>query len=98
MKARKIFVVFSLFLVLTMALAACAKATPVATEAPVATDAPVATEAPVAADPLKITLSFRVVDRAYLPSPDKVAQEIQAQLAEVGVEVTIKADGIRRVH
>ena len=43
-----------------------------------------------AANPLKITLSFRVVDRAYLPSPDKVAQEIQAQLAEVGVEVTLK--------
>jgi len=42
------------------------------------------------ANPLKITLSFRVVDRAYLPSPDKVAQEIQAQLAEVGVEVTLK--------
>ena len=43
-----------------------------------------------AANPLKITMSFRVVDRAYLPSPDKVAQEIQAQLAEVGVEVTLK--------
>jgi uncharacterized lipoprotein YajG len=24
-----------------------------------------------------VTLSFRVVDRAYLPSPDKVAQEIR---------------------
>jgi len=43
-----------------------------------------------AANPLEITLSFRVVDRAYLPSPDKVAQEIQAQLAEVGVKVTLK--------
>lgn len=42
------------------------------------------------ANPLEITLSFRVVDRAYLPSPDKVAQEIQAQLAEVGVKVTLK--------
>jgi len=38
----------------------------------------------------KITLSFRVVDRAYLPSPDKVAQEIQAQLKEVGINVTLK--------
>ena len=28
--------------------------------------------------------------RAYLPSPDKVAQEIQAQLAEIGVEVTLE--------
>ena len=37
-----------------------------------------------------ITLSFRVVDRAYLPSPDKVAQEIQAQLKEVGIDVTLK--------
>jgi ABC-type transport system substrate-binding protein len=42
------------------------------------------------ANPLKITMSFRVVDRAYLPSPDKVAQEIQAQLAEVGIEVELK--------
>jgi ABC-type transport system substrate-binding protein len=38
----------------------------------------------------EITLSFRVVDRAYLPSPDKVAQEIQAQLKEVGIDVTLK--------
>ena len=37
-----------------------------------------------------VTLSFRVVDRAYLPSPDKVAQEIQAQLKEVGINVTLK--------
>jgi ABC-type transport system substrate-binding protein len=38
----------------------------------------------------EVTLSFRVVDRAYLPSPDKVAQEIQAQLKEVGINVTLK--------
>jgi ABC-type transport system substrate-binding protein len=38
----------------------------------------------------KITLSFRVVDRAYLPYPDKVAQEIQAQLKEVGINVKLK--------
>jgi len=37
-----------------------------------------------------VTLSFRVVDRAYLPSPDKVAQELQAQLKEVGINVTLK--------
>jgi ABC-type transport system substrate-binding protein len=74
-----------------MVLAACAKATPVATEAP-ATEAPavVETAAPVVDNPLKITLSFRVVDRAYLPYPDKVAQEIQAQLKEVGIEVTLE--------
>lgn len=86
MKARKIFGIFSLFLVLTMVLAACAKPTAAPTVAP--TKAP--TTAPTVANPLKVTLSFRVVDRAYLPYPDKVAQEIQAQLAEVGIEVTLE--------
>jgi len=38
---------------------------------------------------LEIELSIRNVVRAYLPTPDKVAQEIQAQLAEVGITVTI---------
>jgi ABC-type transport system substrate-binding protein len=42
------------------------------------------------ADGLNITLSFRNVVRAYLATPDKVAQEIQAQLAEVGVNVELK--------
>lgn len=42
------------------------------------------------ANGLDITLSFRNVVRAYLPTPDKVAQEIQAQLAEVGIKVTLK--------
>lgn len=42
------------------------------------------------ANPLKITLTFRNVVRAYLPSPDKVAQELQAQLKEVGVDVTLE--------
>lgn len=37
----------------------------------------------------EIKLSFRNVVRGYLPVPDKVAQEIQAQLAEVGLKVTI---------
>ena len=39
---------------------------------------------------LKITLTIRNVVRAYLATPDKVAQEIQAQLAEVGITVEIK--------
>jgi len=38
---------------------------------------------------LEITLSLRNVVRGYLPTPDKVAQEIQAQLADVGVKVNI---------
>jgi len=88
---RRSLVLFSILLVASLLLAACAQPTATqapATEAP-ATEAPVVTEAP-AKNPLKITLSYRVVDRAYLPSPDKVAQEIQAQLAEVGVEVTLE--------
>ena len=36
------------------------------------------------------TLAFRNVVRGYLPTPDKVAQEIQAQLAEIGIKVKIK--------
>lgn len=42
------------------------------------------------ANGLKVTLSFRNVVRGYLPTPDKVAQEIQAQLKEIGVDVTIE--------
>src|SRR5660397_53015 len=82
MKRRYVFLVVSLIIVVTMLLAACGTATP----------APTGTAAPTGgtANPLKVTLSFRVVDRAYLPSPDKVAQEIQAQLKEVGIEVTLK--------
>jgi len=38
---------------------------------------------------LEVTLSIRNVVRAYLPTPDKVAQEIQAQLKEIGVTVKI---------
>jgi ABC-type transport system substrate-binding protein len=88
---RRFLVLFSVLLVASLLLAACATPTeaPVATEAP-ETETPVVTEAPVAAEPLEITLAFRVVDRAYLPSPDKVAQEIQAQLSEVGINVTLK--------
>jgi ABC-type transport system substrate-binding protein len=36
-----------------------------------------------------IQLSYRNVNRGYLPTPDKVAQEIQAQLAEIGVKVKL---------
>ena len=35
------------------------------------------------------TLSYRDVVRVYLPNVNQVAQEIQAQLAEVGIKVTI---------
>ncbi len=41
-------------------------------------------------DGLEVTLSFRNVVRGYLPTPDKVAQEIQAQLKEIGVNVKIE--------
>jgi ABC-type transport system substrate-binding protein len=37
-----------------------------------------------------ITLSYRDVVRGYLPRPGQVAQDIQAQLAEVGIRVKIK--------
>ena len=37
----------------------------------------------------KTTLSYRDVVRGYLPNPGVVAQDIQAQLADIGVEVTI---------
>ncbi|KAF0111080.1 MAG: putative ABC transporter substrate binding protein [Chloroflexi bacterium] len=84
MKQKKVLALFSVIVIAAMFLAACV------TKTPVATQAPVVTEAPVVANPLQITLSFRVVDRAYLPSPDKVAQEIQAQLKEVGIVVTLE--------
>lgn len=38
----------------------------------------------------EIPLRFRNVVRGYLPTPDKVAQEIQAQLAEIGVNITLE--------
>ncbi len=90
---RRFLVLFSVLLVASLLLAACAQPAPTEApavpEAPVATEEPAAPEAPAAA-PLEIELAFRVVDRAYLPSPDKVAQEIQAQLKEVGINVTLK--------
>lgn len=41
-------------------------------------------------DGLEITLTIRNVVRAYLATPDKVAQEIQAQLAEIGITAKIE--------
>jgi peptide/nickel transport system substrate-binding protein len=41
------------------------------------------------ADGFDIALSYRDVVRGYLPQPAVVAQDIQAQLAEIGVNVTI---------
>lgn len=38
------------------------------------------------------TLAYRDVVRSYLPLPGKVAQDIQAQLADIGVKVTIKVE------
>lgn len=40
--------------------------------------------------PIEITLNYRDVVRGYLPQPGIVAQDIQAQLAEVGINVTIE--------
>lgn len=40
--------------------------------------------------PLEVTLNYRDVVRGYLPEPGIVAQDIQAQLAEVGINVTIE--------
>ncbi len=39
--------------------------------------------------PIEVPLSYRDVVRGYLPQPGVVAQDIQAQLAEVGINVTI---------
>ncbi len=38
-----------------------------------------------------VKLSFRPVVRQYLPAPDKVAQDIQAQLKQIGVNVTLNS-------
>jgi peptide/nickel transport system substrate-binding protein len=39
--------------------------------------------------PITLEISYRDVVRSYLPTPGLVAQEIQSQLAEVGIEVEI---------
>jgi ABC-type transport system substrate-binding protein len=41
-------------------------------------------------DGMDLTLAYRDVVRGYLPSPGKVAEEIQAQLKELGINVTIE--------
>lgn len=40
--------------------------------------------------PLEVTLNYRDVVRGYLPTPGVVAEDIRAQLAEVGINVTIE--------
>jgi peptide/nickel transport system substrate-binding protein len=40
--------------------------------------------------PLEVSLNYRDVVRGYLPLPGVVGQDIQAQLAEVGINVTIE--------
>ncbi len=39
--------------------------------------------------PISMKLSYRDVVRGYLPSPGKVAEEIQSQLKQLGIDVTI---------
>jgi ABC-type transport system substrate-binding protein len=39
--------------------------------------------------PIKTTLSYRNVVRPYLPRPKDVAQDLQAQLKDIGIEVTL---------
>jgi peptide/nickel transport system substrate-binding protein len=38
-----------------------------------------------------VTLSYRPTSRPYIPSPDKVAQDIQAQLKAIGMNVTLNS-------
>lgn len=40
-------------------------------------------------DGFEVPLSYRETSRVYLPSPGKVAQEIQAQLKEIGITVKL---------
>jgi len=40
--------------------------------------------------PLEITLNYRDVVRGYLPTPGVVGEDIRAQLAEVGINVTVE--------
>src|SRR5207248_1716791 len=39
--------------------------------------------------PINLKLSYRNVNRSYLPTPPKVAEELQAQLKQLGINVTI---------
>ena len=47
--------------------------------------------------PINLKLAYRDVARSYLPSPPKVAEELQAQLAPLGINVTIDVQRIRHV-
>lgn len=40
--------------------------------------------------PLEVTLNYRDVVRGYLPQPGIVGQDLQAQLAEIGINITIE--------
>jgi peptide/nickel transport system substrate-binding protein len=40
--------------------------------------------------PIEVTLNYRDVVRGYLPQPGVVATDLQAQLAEVGINITIE--------
>lgn len=40
--------------------------------------------------PLEVTINYRDVVRGYLPQPGIVAQDIQAQLAAIGINITIE--------
>ena len=40
--------------------------------------------------PIETTIAYRDVVRGYLPQPGVVAQDLQAQLAEIGINVTIE--------
>lgn len=39
--------------------------------------------------PITTTLSYRVTVRGYFPQPDVIAQDIQAQLKQIGINVTL---------
>lgn len=42
--------------------------------------------------PIKTTLSYRAAVRVYLPSPDRVAQDLQAQLSAIGIDVDLNLE------
>jgi ABC-type transport system substrate-binding protein len=43
-------------------------------------------------DGFETTLQYRDVVRGYLPEPARVAEDVQAQLAEIGIKVTIQVE------
>ncbi len=44
-----------------------------------------------------IPFSFRTNARIYAPVPDQIAQDVQAQLAQIGVKIKLDAAGIRHL-